>query len=70
MELFVATNCLFRQQQENDCTLLRWIDLGTCKGPSQFMYEGKLFVCFVCHIKIFQTTRFLVTFVMLLESLR
>jgi hypothetical protein len=47
MELFVAANYLFRQIQENDCTFLRWINLGTCKGPSQSMYEGKLFVCFV-----------------------
>jgi hypothetical protein len=70
MELFVATNYLFRQIQENECTLLRWINLGTCKGPSQSMYERKLFACFVCHIKISQTTRFLVTFLILLESLR
>jgi hypothetical protein len=47
MELFVAANYLFRQKQENDCTLLRWINLGTCKGPSQSTYERKLFACFV-----------------------
>ncbi len=70
MELFVAANYLFRQIQENECTLLRWINLGTCKGPSQSMYERKLFACFVCHIKISQTTRFLVTFLILLENLR
>jgi len=65
---FCRKNYLFRQKQENECTLLRWINLGTRKGPSQSMYEGKLFACFVCHIKISQTIRFLVTFLILLES--
>jgi len=44
MELFVY---LFRQKQENDCTLLRWINLGTCKVRHNLCMKGScLFVLF------------------------
>jgi hypothetical protein len=48
MELFVATNCLFTQKQENVCTLLRWINLGTCKVLHNLCMKGSyVFVLFV-----------------------
>ncbi len=50
IELFVASNYLFRQKQENDCTLLRWITLGTCKVLHNLSMKGScLFVTFLSH---------------------